>query len=221
MDISVKICGLSDRESLQAALDGGAQAVGFVFYPPSPRNVSPEVAGGLVAESQGRARTAGVFVDPDDALLKRVLADAPLDIIQLHGSETPDRVQAIRETTGRLVMKALKIREPADLEPVSAYAEVSDLLLFDAKPPSRAGALPGGNGEVFDWRLLADYPIDRPWYLSGGLTAAELEAAYATSGARAFDVSSGVERAPGVKDPAKIKAFLEAAARLGSRETVT
>ncbi|WGF89981.1 phosphoribosylanthranilate isomerase [Marinivivus vitaminiproducens] len=221
MAITVKICGLSEPAGLHAALEGGADALGFIFFPPSPRYVDPARAGELIGEVGGRAQTAGVFVDPDDALLDQVLSQAPLDIVQLHGSEQPERVRAVRERTGRLVMKALKVREPADLRGVAEYAQAADLLMFDAKPPLRPGALPGGNGEPFDWTLLAGLRVERPWYLSGGLTALDLESAYRSSGARAFDVSSGVERAPGVKDPAKIKAFLEAAARLRSRETMT
>ncbi len=153
----------------------------------------------------------GLFVDADDATIAAVLAIAPLDLLQLHGSESPERVAAVKRRFARPVMKALPIAEPADVIAADAYLGVADRLLFDARPPRRPDALPGGNGLVFDWRLIAGREWSLPWMLSGGLTAANLAEAVRLTGARAVDVSSGVESAPGVKDAAKIAAFLAAA----------
>jgi phosphoribosylanthranilate isomerase len=213
--IDVKICGLTDPEALAAAAGGGARYLGFVFYPPSPRALSPQQAKALAARAPSGCTTVGVLVDPDDALLDEILGEVALDALQLHGAETPERVAAIKSATGRLVIKALSIAEPEDLAPVGAYAAVADLLLFDARPPRTPGRLPGGNGLAFDWRLLQGLGHARPWLLSGGLSAANLEAAVRLCGARAVDVSSGVEDRPGHKDPARIRHFLEVAATLG------
>jgi phosphoribosylanthranilate isomerase len=156
----------------------------------------------------------GVLVDPDDVQLDQLLAQVPLDALQLHGAESPERVAAIRARTGRTVIKALRVAEAADLAPIAAHAAVADLLLFDAKPPSEPGRLPGGNGLCFDWRLLRGLDLDTPWLLSGGLSADNVGDAVALCGAHAVDVSSGVERRPGVKDPAKVRRFLQIAAAL-------
>jgi len=214
MAIAVKVCGLTDPAALAAAAAGGARWLGFVFYPPSPRALEPEAAAALAAQAPAGCRTVGVLVDPDDALLDRLLAEVPLDALQLHGSETPGRVAAIKARTGRLVIKALKLAEPEDLAPVAAHAAVADLLLFDAKPPKEPGRLPGGNGLCFDWRILQDLQLERPWLLSGGLSIGNLADAVRLCRARAVDVSSGVERRPGLKDPARISAFLDLAATL-------
>jgi phosphoribosylanthranilate isomerase len=214
MPIAVKICGLTDAAALDAAVEGGARYLGFVFYPPSPRALTIERAAELARGAPGDRTTVGVFVDPDDDLLDQTLAQVPLEALQLHGAESPERVHAIRARTGRAVIKALKVAKPEDLAPVAAYAAVADLLLFDAKPPREPGGLPGGNGLAFDWRLLRDLRVDCPWLLSGGLSAGNLEAAVTLCRAPAVDVSSGVERRPGVKDPAKIRQFLGLAAAL-------
>jgi phosphoribosylanthranilate isomerase len=214
MPVAVKICGLTDTAALDAAVEGGARYLGFVFYPPSPRALSIERATELARGAPADRIKVGVFVDPDDDLLDQTLAQVPLEALQLHGVESPERVRAIKARTGRAVIKALKVAEPEDLAQVAAYAAVADLLLFDAKPPREPGRLPGGNGLCFDWRLLRDLRLARPWLLSGGLSAGNLEAAVTLCRAPAVDVSSGVERRPGIKDPVKILEFLRLAAAL-------
>lgn len=216
--VEVKICGLRDERSLAAAAQGGARYLGLVFYPPSPRAVTAAQAAALVAHAPDRCATVGVVVDPDDRLLDAICRAVPLDYLQLHGSETPERVAAIRQRTGRGVIKALRVADGADLAPIAGYAEVADLLLFDAKPPRAPGSLPGGNGLAFDWRLLQGLEIAIPWLLSGGLSADNLAAAVRLCGAGAVDVSSGVEQRPGDKDPAKITHFLALAATLEAPE---
>ena len=214
--IDVKVCGLTDAAAVAAAAEGGARYFGFVFYPPSPRSLSPEQAAPLAAAApEGRVRV-GVVVDPSDADLAAILGLVPLDALQLHGAETPARVAAIRANTGRIVIKALKIADREDLDAAADYAEVADLLLFDAKPAQAAGRLPGGNGESFDWELLRGIALARPWLLSGGLSPENLANAVRLSGAQAVDVSSGVEARPGHKDPAKIRRFLHIATAIGS-----
>jgi phosphoribosylanthranilate isomerase len=215
MPLEVKVCGLTDPRALAAAVEGGARWLGFIFYPPSPRALSPRQAAGLAAKAPPSCIKVGVLVDPDDALLDEILAAVPLDCLQLHGAETAARVAAIKARTGRTVIKALKIAQAADLAPIPGYAAVADMLLFDAKPPPDPGLLPGGNGLAFDWRLLQGLEVERPWMLSGGLSADNLAAAVDLCAARAVDVSSGVERRPGQKDPARIRRFLEVAASLG------
>ncbi|MBM3492186.1 MAG: phosphoribosylanthranilate isomerase [Alphaproteobacteria bacterium] len=213
MTVIAKICGLADAAALDAALAHGARFVGFVFYPRSPRAVTPAQAAALAARAGRRAIRVGLFVDPDDAQLDATLAAVPLDLLQLHGVEPPDRVAALARR--RPAMKALSIAAPADLARAKGYEAAADWLLFDAKPPpERADALPGGNGLAFDWRLIAGQAWRRPWMLSGGLTPDNLAEAVAVSGARAVDVSSGVEVAPGRKDPGAIARFLDAAGRL-------
>ncbi len=214
MAVAVKICGITDAAALAAAVEGGASYLGFVFYPPSPRALGAEQAGALAGRTPAPCQRVGVFVDPDDDLLDRTLAQVPLEALQLHGGESPERVRAIKVRTGRAVIKALKVADACDLAPVAAYAAVADLLLFDAKPPSEPGRLPGGNGLCFDWRLLRDLRVGCPWLLSGGLSAGNLEAAVTLCRAPAVDVSSGVERRPGIKDPAKIRQFQRLAAAL-------
>ena len=215
MPVEVKVCGLTDARSLAAAALGGARWLGFIFYPPSPRALSPRQAAGLAAKAPAACIKVGVLVDPDDALLDEILGAVPLDCLQLHGAETPARVAAIKARTGRTVIKALKIAQRADLAVIPGYAAVADMLLFDAKPPPDPGMLPGGNGLSFDWRLLQGLEVERPWLLSGGLSADNLAAAVTLCAARAVDVSSGVEQRPGEKDPVRIKRFLEVAAGLG------
>jgi phosphoribosylanthranilate isomerase len=214
MAIEVKVCGLTSADAVAAAAAGGARYLGFVFYPPSPRSLTPARAGELARSAPEGIAKVGVFVDPEDTLLDEVLREVPLDCLQLHGAETPERVTAIRSLTGKTVIKAIKIAGAGDLIPVPAYAEVVDLLMFDARPPDEPGRLPGGNGLAFDWRLLHGLEVGRPWLLSGGLSADNLEDAVRLCRARAVDVSSGVELAPGRKDPQKIRRFLELAGTL-------
>jgi phosphoribosylanthranilate isomerase len=211
MTLAAKICGLSSEAAVEAAVAGGAAYVGFVFYPPSPRAVSPARAGELCAAVPASVRRVALFVDADDAAIAAVLDAAPIDILQFHGAETPERVTQVKRRFGLAVMKAIAVARRGDVDAASRYEDVADLLLFDAKPPRRADALPGGNGLAFDWQLIAGRDWRLPWVLSGGLTAALLPEAVRISGAQAVDVSSGVESAPGHKDPDKIRAFLEVA----------
>lgn len=210
MTVDAKICGLSTAPSLDAALSGGARFVGFMFYPPSPRAVTPEQAAALGERVPARVTKVGVFVDVTDENLATVLARAPLDLLQFHGKESPRRVAEVKARFRVPVMKTIPIAGPGDPEAAEPYLEVADWLLFDAKPPrADAGFLPGGNGLAFDWELLKGRSWRRPWMLSGGLTAKNVAEAVATTGARAVDVSSGVEIRPGEKDLGKIAAFLE------------
>jgi len=212
MTVQVKICGISTPEAMTAALEGGAAFVGLVFYPPSPRAVTPAQAAALAALVPDDVVTTGLLVDADDATIEGILKEVPLDLLQLHGSESPERVAAVKARFGLPVMKVVKLRQPGDLEVVGPYLGVADRLLFDAKPPAELkGALPGGNALAFDWTLLAGTTWALPWMLAGGLTPENVARAIAVSGAPAVDVSSGVEDKPGVKNPSKIKAFLDAA----------
>ncbi len=213
MPVEAKICGINSAEAMQSAIEGGASYVGLVFYPPSPRAVSAEQAAALCAPVPAGVLKVGLFVDTDDGTLDSIVGKAPLDFLQLHGSETPDRVAEIRRRTGRPVFKAIKIAGADDVASAEAYFGVADRLLFDAKaPPGMKGALPGGNALSFDWDLIAGYDWPLPWMLSGGLDAGNVGEAIARTGARAVDVSSGVESAPGVKDVGKIRDFLKAVA---------
>jgi phosphoribosylanthranilate isomerase len=213
MSVDVKICGLSSMESVAAAVLGGAKFVGFVFFPPSPRNLSPEQAAPLVASVPTGITRVGVFVDPEDELLERVLAKSPLDLLQLHGDETPERVKSIKQKFGRRTIKAIKIADEADMAQAARYYAAADWLMFDARPPKHASR-PGGNALAFDWQLLRARRWPLPWMLSGGLTPGNLAEAAHISGAKLFDVSSGVESAPGVKDLGKIKDFLAVARQI-------
>lgn len=209
MALDIKICGLKSDEALAAALDGGASHVGFIFFPKSPRNVSLEEAGRLRQAARGRAKAVAVTVDADDATLDAIQKAMSPDMLQLHGSETPARVAEVKARYGLPVMKALSIRDAADLERAEAYGGVADRFLFDAKPPA-GSELPGGNGLSFDWRLLEnlDPPID--YMLSGGLNAANIGKALVSAHPSGVDISSGVETAPGVKDVALISDFFRA-----------
>ena len=215
MSLSVKICGLSTEETIEAAIGAGASLVGFVFYPPSPRAVTPEQVARLVRPVPPTVTKVGLFVDPDDALLDRTLTLTGLDMIQLHGLEPPERVAQIRERFRRPVMKAIRVGNAADVEVAQRYFGAADRLLFDAQPPRRPDALPGGNGEPFDWSLLAGRAWPRPWMLSGGLTIANIAQAVRTTGAAAIDLSSGVETSPGIKDVGLIRDFIATARTLG------
>jgi phosphoribosylanthranilate isomerase len=217
MSINVKICGLTSAEAVAAAVAGGAGFAGFIFYPPSPRDLTPERAASLVSGLAPGIGRVGVFVDPDDATLEKVLAKVPLDILQLHGSETPERLAAVKDRFRLKVMKAIKVAGETDLQAARAYLPVADWLMFDAKPPKEfQGALPGGNALAFDWELLRTKRWALPWMLSGGLTVDNLAEAARISRAEVLDVSSGVERRPGEKDPAKIRAFLARAKALSA-----
>jgi len=210
MSLTVKICGLSTPETLDVALDAGADMVGFVFFAPSPRNISLDQARALGSRVQRRARKVANTVDADDALLAGIIEALKPDMLQLHGHETPQRVAAVRESFGLPVMKALPIESKADLLPIGTYTSVADRLLFDARPP-RDATRPGGLGKPFDWHLLENLDLSIPFVLSGGLHAENLAEALRITRAPGVDVSSGVESAPGVKDPEKIRAFIRAA----------
>jgi phosphoribosylanthranilate isomerase len=219
MTPTVKICGLSTSATLDAALDAGADMVGFVFFPKSPRHIDWATARALGRQAQGHAKIVALSVDADDDTLKRIVETLSPDLMQLHGSETPARVKEIGELCARPTMKAIGVAAPADLAKAEAYKGVAEYLLIDAKPP-RGAALPGGNGRPFDWSLARDFHVPGPWLLSGGLDPGTVGAAIALSQARGVDVSSGVESAPGVKDPAKIRAFVAAARRAFARDAV-
>ena len=212
--IQAKICGINNPAAAVAAAAGGAAYIGLVFYPPSPRFVTVEAAAGLAALVPERVERVGLFVDPEDATLAAVLKHVPLTMLQLHGRETPERVQAIRRRFGLPVMKVIGVAAAGDLDATKPYFGVADWLLFDAMPPQQPGALPGGNARAFDWSLLAGRSWPLPWMLSGGLSVATLGEAVRVTGARAVDVSSGVEDRPGLKNPDRIRAFLERAAAL-------
>jgi len=210
MALTIKICGLKTPETLDVALEFGADLVGFVFFPPSPRYLGLEAARTLGKRVQGRAGKVALTVDANDQALFDIVEALKPDLLQLHGTETPDRVVAVRTRFGLPVIKALPIAERADLSPIRLYAQVADRLLFDARPP-REATRPGGLGKPFDWTLLAGIDLGIPFMLSGGLDAGNLAEAVRVTSASGVDVSSGVERAPGVKDPEKIKAFIRAA----------
>lgn len=211
MSVEAKICGLSTPETVDAAMRFGARWVGFVSYPRSPRHISTETMkalGALVPKSVGRV---GLFVDADDALLDEKLATGALDLLQLHGSETPERVAAIRQRTGKPAMKVIKVAKAGDVERgIKAYAGVADRLMFEPAD----GILPGGNGKPFDWTILSGRTVPLPWMLAGGLTPDNVAEAVRVTGARTVDVSSGVEVSRGVKSIELIRAFLERVASL-------
>lgn len=208
--IDSKICGITTADALTAARDNGAAYVGFIFYPRSPRYVTPQEAGALARET-GLTRAVGVTVDLDDAALAEIVETAEIDLLQLHGQEPPERVADVRARFGLPVMKSIPVARAEDLARADEYQDAADRLLFDAKPPKdKADALPGGNALAFDWQLLAGRRWSKPWMLSGGLNADNIAEAVRISGALEIDVSSGVEDRPGVKNPEKIKALLEA-----------
>ncbi len=214
--VAAKICGLSTAEAVESAVLGGAQYLGFVFYEPSPRNLSPGKASALASAVPSGIKKVAVMVDPGDELIGAVTAQVPVDLLQLHGKEDAARVAAIQRRFGVPVMKAVPISQEEDLARGRNYEHTADMLLFDAKPAVDAeGALPGGNALAFDWNLLHGRSWDCPWGLSGGLTAANVAEAVSVSGARMVDVSSGVESRPGCKDPELIARFLAAVAAIG------
>lgn len=212
----VKICGLTSAEAVVHAAAAGAAYLGFVFYPPSPRSVTPDAARGLMLAAPAGVMKVALVVDPTDALVDALASALPIDMLQLHGAETPARVTALRARTGLPVMKAVGIRDSEDLPAIATYEAVADQILLDAKPPrGGAGFLPGGNALSFDWRLIAGRQWRRPWMLAGGLTAENVADAVHLTGATQVDVSSGVESAPGIKDPEKVAAFIRAAMAAG------
>ena len=213
MTIEVKICGLNSRPAVAAAVEGGARLTGFVFFPPSPRYLEPEAAAPLVSDIPGGILRVGLVVDADDAFLKRILDHVRLDMLQLHGQESVERVIEVKRRFGLPVMKAVALAEAADIDRARAFEAVADRLLFDARAPVGA-TRPGGNALAFDWELLRGTTWQLPWLLAGGLDAGNLAQAVEISGARAIDVSSGTEDRPGVKNLAKIRELLALARRL-------
>ncbi|MBM3482181.1 MAG: phosphoribosylanthranilate isomerase [Alphaproteobacteria bacterium] len=214
MAIAVKICGITDRPALEAAVGHGARFVGFVFYPPSPRSLPHEAAATLARAVPERVARVGVFVDPKDDELKAVTSAVPLEAIQLHGSESAARIEAIRALTGKRIIKAIRVARAEDVAEAVPFARAADWLLYDAKVSTGQGlGLPGGNAIAFDWGLLRGRAVGgrEGWILSGGLNPDNVRDAIAATEARALDVSSGVEDSPGRKNPAAIRAFLEAA----------
>lgn len=206
----VKICGLRDQVMLDVAVNAGAHYVGLVFFEKSPRNVSIAQAAPLAQSTLMGIAKVGLVVNPDNAFLDAILVDVPLDILQLHGSETPERVAEISRRYGLPVMKAVGVADASDLPALDAYAHVADMILVDAKPPKNAD-LPGGNGLSFDWTLIANRRWSTPWMLAGGLTPDNVSEAMSLTGATQVDVSSGVETAPGKKSADLITAFVNAA----------
>ena len=215
--MGAKICGVRDAGALDAAVQAGARFVGLVLFAKSPRFLAPEAAAALAARAKGRIETVALMVDPDDEGLRAAARLGP-DWLQLHGQESPARVAQARQFARKGVIKALAIAAPEDVRAAHAYAGAADMLLFDAKPPAGA-ARPGGNGLAFDWRLLHGQRFARPWMLSGGLDPENVAQAMRLSGANLVDASSGLESAPGVKDPQRIAAFVQAAMAAQIQET--
>jgi phosphoribosylanthranilate isomerase len=210
MTTRVKICGLREAADVAAAVEAGAAYVGFVFFPKSPRHLTPEAAALLAAQVPPGVAKVALTVDADDATLDALVDRVPLDMLQLHGKESPERVTAVRARYGLPVMKAVGVAGPEDLPLLEVYGGVADQLLIDTKPPKGADR-PGGNAVAFDWRLIAGRRWPVPWMLAGGLTLANVAEALRVTGAWQVDLSSGVESAPGVKDAAMIRAFIAAA----------
>lgn len=206
---AIKICGITTTEALDAAIEARADYAGFVFFPPSPRNLTPRDAAALAERAQGRIAKVGLFVDAEDRLIGEAIVAARLDILQLHGKETPERAGRLRAQFGLPVWKAIPVAGAGDVRRAAVYRDATDLILFDAKTPK--GTLPGGMGLSFDWSLLTGDKGSLPWGLAGGLTSGNVAEAIRMTGAPLVDTSSGVESAPGVKDVAKIAAFCAAA----------
>ncbi|UWF58891.1 phosphoribosylanthranilate isomerase [Brucella sp. 2716] len=211
MALDIKICGLKTPEAVAAALDGGATHIGFIFFPKSPRHITPDAAARLRAAATGRAGAVAVTVDADDETLDEIVKTVRPDMLQLHGGETPERVRFLKARYNLPVMKAFSIREADDLEAIAPYRGIADRFLFDAKPP-KGSELPGGNGISFDWNLLAALDADIDYMLSGGLNADNIAEALLKTGAPGIDISSGVECAPGEKDVRLIENFFQAVA---------
>lgn len=213
MPVSVKICGLNTVESVGAAISGGADMVGFVFFPASPRAIAPGQLVGLVADVPAQVTRVGLFVNASEDAIESVVSTGGIDMLQLHGGETPDDVIRLKKRFGLPVMKAIAVSDTHDLDAARIYEPVVDRLLFDARPPKGASR-PGGNALAFDWRLMKGVSWSVPWLLAGGLSAQNLAEAVQISGASAVDVSSGVEDAPGLKSVVKIDEFLALAKTL-------
>ncbi|MDZ4371699.1 MAG: phosphoribosylanthranilate isomerase [Phenylobacterium sp.] len=213
MSAKAKICGVSTPEAVRAAVEGGAAYIGFVFFPKSPRNIAPEAAARLAPQARAKdVRVVALAVDPSDSEVDRIMAGLSPDLIQLHGHESPARVREVAQRSGRGIIKALSVSESSDIVAAMAYEPVVEHLMFDARPPKDADR-PGGLGSAFDWNLLAGRRFERPWFLAGGLDPWNVGDALAMTGAALADVSTGVERGPGLKDPALITAFLDAVRR--------
>jgi phosphoribosylanthranilate isomerase len=210
MSLLVKICGLSTRETLDVALGAGADMVGFVFFPPSPRHLSLETARALGKQARGRAAKVALTVDADDATLSNIVETLQPDLLQLHGKETIARLRDIKARFGLPVMKVIAVETPADLAVLPGFAGVADRILFDARAPKDA-TRPGGLGAVFDWHVLENLDLKLPFMVSGGLTPDNVAEAVRVTRAGGVDVSSGVESAPGIKDPEMILKFIRAA----------
>lgn len=208
--VAVKICGLTTAEAVESAVAAGARYLGFVVFPRSPRHLGLDEVAMLARDVPEWVAKVALTVDADDASLDALLVAAPIDVLQLHGHESPERVAEVKARYGLPVMKAVGVADAADLDALDSYLSVADQILLDAKPPKGA-ELPGGNGLAFDWRLIEGREWSKPWMLAGGLTPDTVAEAIRLTGARQVDVSSGVESAPGVKDPARIKAFIQAA----------
>lgn len=204
---AVKICGLSEPETLKAAILAGARFVGFVFYPPSPRFVDFDIAYELARQVPTGVRSVGLFVDPSDEELHRITSSIQLDMIQLHGNETPRRVAEVKAKTNMPVMKAIRVATESDLEGIEGFEAAADWLLFDSRPPK--ADLPGGTGESFDWSILKGREFKKPWMLGGGLNEGNVKEALSILSPTAVDVSSSVEVSRGVKDAGKIKSFIQ------------
>ena len=214
MTLSTKICGVSTPEAVRAAVEGGAAFLGFMFFPQSPRNIDPEAAARLAPPARARGvKIVAVAVDPSDNEIDAVMAGLAPDLIQLHGKEPPARVREIGERTGRGIIKVVPVSEASDLSAARTYEPLVEHLMFETKPAQDAER-PGGLGVAFDWTLLKGRRFERPWFLAGGLNPWNVAEAVAASGAPMLDVSSGVERGPGLKDPALIQAFLDAVRRV-------
>jgi len=212
MPVEVKICGLSTLATVDAALEAGADLIGLNFYPKSPRYVAIELAAELAKRARGRAKVAAVFVDAPDPLIVEIAAKVHPDLYQAHGSESPARVEAIAHLTGKPVIKAIKVKDLSDIATATAYHGKAAIILYDTKAPETLkGALPGGNGLTFDWSLLQEGGSADQFILSGGLNPGNVAAAILATGAPVVDVSSGVEKSPGIKDPVLIRNFIEAA----------
>lgn len=207
--IRVKICGLTRPDDVLAVADAGAAYAGFVFFPKSPRNVTVEMARTLAVEVPMGVAKVALVVNADDAFLDAITGRVPIDILQLHGDETPERVAEVRSRYGLPVMKAVGVADAEDVAALDVYSDVADQVLVDAKPPKHSN-LPGGNGVSFDWRLISARRWSKPWMLAGGLTPDNVAEAIALTGARQVDVSSGVEASPGIKDAGLIRGFIQA-----------
>ena len=222
MSVKVKICGLKTQPALDAALEAGADFFGLVFYPPSPRNVDHATAAALTAHGRGKAQSVALLVNPDDDAVKQVCDIVAPDLLQLHGSETPERLGQIRAIANRPLIKAVMVESAADVSAARDYEASADLILFDAKAPSgMANALPGGNGVAFDWQALIGVKGQSNFMLSGGLNPDNVATAVATTHAPIVDVSSGVERAPGEKDDDLIRKFIAAAKSAATATTIS